>query len=54
MTMNSTTIAAAIFLPCAPVAMLICHWRSKRTAARKQARRIAADVEYWLIVRGRG
>lgn len=31
---NSTDIAALIFLPCAPIAMLICYWLGKRKAQR--------------------
>lgn len=50
----STTIALAVFLPCAPVAMLICYWRGRRLEERKRAEAFATDVEIWLSIRGQG
>ncbi|MGW7283752.1 hypothetical protein ACWGIV_36995 [Streptomyces sp. NPDC054844] len=50
----STTIAALIFLPLAPVAAAFLHWRSKRAAQRRAVRQFAEDVETWTVIRHRG
>lgn len=50
----STTIAAIIFLPLAPVAAALLHWRGKRAAERRAARQFAEDVEHWTVIRHRG
>jgi hypothetical protein len=49
----SATIAAAIFLPCAPIGMAVCYWRGRLREERRRAQQFAEQVEYWMIVRGR-
>lgn len=50
----STTIAAYIFLPCAPIGMALCYWRGRRAEERRRIETFADEVEVWLVTRRRG
>lgn len=50
----STLIAALLLLLAAPFAMAVCHGVSKRRKERRQVRRLADEVETWLVIRHRG
>lgn len=50
----STTIAACIFLPIAPIAAAILHLWDKRRRERRAAQQFAEDVEHWTVIRRRG